>query len=534
MAQNDHELSSEIKEFIVSPSSYEIRMPVLDRTLTCDVSGDFVLPDYLPEIKRLLRVTPTVSESSKYVGQGSVEFAGAVNYTVLYADGDGRLFCAPLSSDYDFECKTGGTDGELSSDAVFCDTGIESVNCRPVGPRKLVMKSRLCSRVRAFENTAIPERTEGNVTPEDEYSIERLKRVYPTACLVRGKGDEISVDGEIEPGGVSGSVKPVFCEGKVAVLDVSCGEDGAQVRAELAVRCLLEKEDGELFCVSKRFPVSDNVELRGAGRDAGCMAWGRCETVSVNAEHSEDEHRTRLFCEATVIFEAEAVKNLPASVTEDAFSTQYECECGVKEYEFPYSQKVICTTFNFANSLPLAEVGVDSGGNVIDLCGEAKIEKVENANGKLTASGVCRASALISGEEIQSTEFDLPFKYEFDGGAGEVADFDAEASVVSIRARAEGENVAFDGEIALALSVFGKNTAAVAEKVTLDKSRPVKDDVKGPAFMIFYPDKSDSLWSVAKKYRVPLSKLSEKNEPLPGDAASTASLAGRDFIIFDK
>lgn len=534
MAQNNSEISGEIKEFIVAPSSYEIQMPICDKTVTCDVTGDFVLPDYLPEIKRLLRVTPAAAESSKYISGGAAEFAGAVNYTVLYANNDGRLFCAPLSSDYDFECKLGDPETEFASDSVFCDTYVESVNCRPVGPRKLVIKSRLLSRVRAYENRTIPERTVGALTAEDEFSIERLKRDYPTARLIRGKGDEISVGGEIALDSTSGGAKPIFCEGKVAILDASLGDGEVGIRAELNLDCLLEKEDGEVFKINKRFPVSDTVELNGAGRDFDCRAWGICSSVEVNANTSEEDHRTKLVCDASVVFEAEAAKNVPASVSEDAYSTLCDCECTIKEYELPFFQRAVCTTFSFSHSIPLTEAGVSAGDNIIDICGDAKVEKVENAHGKYTASGVCRASALISGEEAESTEFDFPFKYEFDGDEEAVTDFEAVASVVSMRARIEGENVALDGEMALALSVFGKNRANVADTLTLNKNAPYSDDRAGTSIVVFYPDKGDSLWSVAKKYHVPLSTLEKNNEPRSGDIASFSSLSGRDFIIFEK
>lgn len=534
MAQNNPELSNEMKEFIVTPSSYEIQMPVLDKTVMCDVSGDFVLPDYLPEIKRLLRVTPSLAESSKYVGGNTAEFAGAINYTVLYTDNDGRIFCAPLSSDYEFECRSDAPDAELSSENLICDTDIDSVSCRPVGPRKLVIKSRLRSRVRSYENDSIPERTVGAASAEDEFSVERLKREYPTAFVVRGAGEEINVEGELVQGGVSGAVKPIFCEGRVAVLDASCTDGGVSVRAELVLRALLEKEDGELLSSCKRFPVSDTVELGGVGRDFDCRAWGRCTSVSVSAERSEDERSTRLLCDATVVFEAEARKNVSATVSEDAFSTLCECECGVKEYELPYCMRTVCTTFSFSHSLPLSDVGVDADGEIVDLCGDAAIEKVESAHGKCTAVGVCRASAVISGPEVQSTEFDLPFRYEFDAEAGDIADFDATATVTSLKSRAEGENMAVDCEISLALSVFGKNAVGVVDTLTLNKNKPHPDDRSGASFVIFYPDKSDSLWSVAKRYHTPLSRLTEANEPLPRDVASPASLSGRDFIIFEK
>ena len=62
-----------------------VTVPMCDRTVTTEVSGDFTLPDYQPELRRLLSVVPTVLPPAKYVGSGRVELNGTVDYLVLYA-----------------------------------------------------------------------------------------------------------------------------------------------------------------------------------------------------------------------------------------------------------------------------------------------------------------------------------------------------------------------------------------------------------------------------------------------------------------
>ena len=41
-----------------------LQLPLCDKTVTSEVAGDFSLPDYQPEIKRLLRVSATVQPPS--------------------------------------------------------------------------------------------------------------------------------------------------------------------------------------------------------------------------------------------------------------------------------------------------------------------------------------------------------------------------------------------------------------------------------------------------------------------------------------
>ena len=63
-----------------------------DRTVNTEVSGDFTLPDYQPELRRLLAVMPTPLPPAKYVGSTGVELNGTVDYQVLYVGGDGGIY----------------------------------------------------------------------------------------------------------------------------------------------------------------------------------------------------------------------------------------------------------------------------------------------------------------------------------------------------------------------------------------------------------------------------------------------------------
>ena len=51
---------------------------VCDRVVGCELNEEFTLPDYRPEIRKLLRVTPTFAPPSVYFGAGRLEFGGGV------------------------------------------------------------------------------------------------------------------------------------------------------------------------------------------------------------------------------------------------------------------------------------------------------------------------------------------------------------------------------------------------------------------------------------------------------------------------
>ena len=58
-----------------------MQAPLGERQIVTELSEDFDLPDYRPEIKRLLRVQAKVSPADTYIGAGNAEFEDAAAST---------------------------------------------------------------------------------------------------------------------------------------------------------------------------------------------------------------------------------------------------------------------------------------------------------------------------------------------------------------------------------------------------------------------------------------------------------------------
>ena len=77
-----------------------IQVPINEKSVMTDLSGDFTLPDYHPEIKRLLKIGAAVLPPAKYIGDSEGEFSGNIDYFVTYTGSDNQLYCAPLTTEY--------------------------------------------------------------------------------------------------------------------------------------------------------------------------------------------------------------------------------------------------------------------------------------------------------------------------------------------------------------------------------------------------------------------------------------------------
>ena len=61
-----------------------ITMSLTQRDLNTDISEDVTLPDYLPEIRKVLYVRESALPPAKFISGGKVDVSGVIDYTLIY------------------------------------------------------------------------------------------------------------------------------------------------------------------------------------------------------------------------------------------------------------------------------------------------------------------------------------------------------------------------------------------------------------------------------------------------------------------
>lgn len=497
--------------------------PFGERLLFTDLNEEFSLPDYQPEMKRLLRVRATVMPPDRYIGSGSVECAGTVEYSVLYAGNDGLLYCTVQSGGYRFVSPVELPAEFEAGEGILCDTETvaEQVSGRVVAPRKLSLKCRLRSTVRLYGMRL----SGGSVTEED--GVERLCGETEGACLYLGMGEELALADEILCEEGERDLRVVCADGQVFITDAVSGSGCVNCRGELVVKllCVKEGEDGgaRTDVLTRRIPFSQSVTVDGAEVNCDACATGICRSLQVTVEEG------KLLCDATVCLSVKATRQQRISYLRDVYSTKRSCETAYTKLRLPRVLRTANGNMTLNTAIPLEEVGIRRGLQLVDLTAVAAFDPPIEERDRYRMNGVCRFHAVLNdGEEFSSREFEVPFKYETDGGKGTPTTGEWNAEVVSCRGRIDGERIGVDAEIAVVLCVRGEVEIEALSEARLGEERKSC----GSTYRIYYPEQRDTLWSVAKQYCCRVNDLAERNRLAGAPAAdSVESLAGVKYLL---
>ena len=475
------------------------QMPLGNRAVFAEISNDYTLPDYQPEIRRVLKVESNVFPPAKYIGGSNVEFNGTVDYRVLYVGMDGELYSAPLSAEYSFSAPLDITNEfDLNEGVtVISDIAEESITARVSAPRKISIKCRLNAKVRAYGMLVADERCSGEVNP---MSIERLNGEFTSHQVISEYGDTVQLSEQIAAD--SENLRVITAVADVSVSGVTPLNGTVLYEGNVDIKLLVcrEGEISSAYIVSKKIPFRQEMAVDDITSDCRCFVQTKVGDLKVALEDG------RISVDAEMIPEVIAYKAVPVTYTRDLYSTENYSECAYKEYTIPEVVMVSRGNFSQSERIPAADTSISHSCRVVDISCRPMAEKLEKDKGKITVSGQCKYSFVLENDgEYSVTDLMLPFKYETDGDVDDITDHNVNIGVISCKGRIEGTNICIDTELSICMEVQCSEIISTLSEVRFgDKVKKSDGDI-----IICFPSPEDTPWSISKRYFVPMSKISE-------------------------
>ncbi len=500
-------------EMIFEKKSDRLCVPIAQKTVITELSDELTLPDYRPEIRRLLKLTVALPTPSPYISGNTAEFSGDAVYTVLYVGDDGKLASAEFTAVYDAEAEL----PELSAQNIvaFDELCAENIVGRVTAPRKLSIRCRLRHMIRAYGE--IP--TEAELIGDAEIgNTVRLTETYPSCFFAFSQDDDHEVKESIP---VAPDARIISTDAVPFINDVRVKNGEAMLSGSLILSLLCDTEGGDPTVTERKIPFEATLPIDADGEGWEAMAKGTAAAITANIDEGMAECRVRLSLAVT------AQKNVPAVVTKDIYATDRACNIEFEDMISPVCR--YCANGNFTVSGTAELSGLPESYEIISSSANAEADELSTESGKYVLTGKCRLSALILGDgEYSNREFELPWRYEFGRAEGDADDYAAELSCPIVRVRGDKNGMTADAEICAALRVFENEKLTAVKSVAFGEP---EDLGARPAYTVVYVSDGESLWDIAKRYSADPEAIAAANGLRITSPASSDTLSGVDFLI---
>lgn len=465
---------------------------LLDTVSEQPVDTDLTLPDYCPDIERILKcvIVPKVYLSNLSGDRLTVE--GGALLRVIYLDSERGCphtfeYTAPFSES--FPLKDSPDDY-----AVYVDTKPEYLNCRAMSPRKLSLHGAFSLYVRVAVQKDLDY-----YTYEDDDDLQVLSDTVSASALCGLCSDTFSIREDI-PVNSNTQVASILSHRVTArIKELKAIHHKIMLTAEgkLELMYLSDIDSRDIACMSYSFPISQVIDCSGVEEDSVIDA--RLDILTYDLHLSDDalDGSSVLGLDVKLCFNALCFEERDISVVSDAFST-------ARDIEPRYSNLSCCggTTCLRFNDIKKAQISVDgeSISKVIDVHPERIAVSAAVSGGAPMLSAKATVTMLFENAdgELRYIDRDIDFDYNPDVDGFDSVD-SVRAAVESLSYRILDENtVELRAEICYELTVSRRLSHNAVCAASADDDTPERGEAG--ALILYYADEGESVWDISKRF----------------------------------
>lgn len=465
-------------------------MLMCQRVVNSDISEDFTLPDYCPEIRRVLYIKEDIPVPARFISGNKIDVNGVVDYTLVYVNHEGNVCSAPISAEYSFSLPIDNANEFELGDGVtvIAHTVAENSSVRVSSPRRLQIRSHLRSNVCAYGKVLCEDNFKGL---EDETSVQRLESESVYADILCESSDVITLDDEYIFPGSGCSV--ALADSGVWIENSRIDGESVLVAGEAVIRMLVMC-DGTSEGIIRKIPFEAEIDLSGIdiSTEVSVRINGFVTDTSLNIEDG------RVAIEINLILEACVGQNKPLRYTKDVYSTKQECDKIMKQYALPVVLSNKNFSFSQSEKVSASDLNFPEGADIIHVYGSAVADDFTVEDGKQVLRGNCKYNMIcLVGGEYTHVEAKLPFNYETDCEE-QVEVFDSVLRLSNCKARCDGEFISLESDVLASCSIVGSKLTEMPGEVSFTEARDEQKD----RWIVYYVSGDDDLWSIAKRYGV--------------------------------
>lgn len=504
-----------------------MQLPTFDGIVPAELSGDYILPDTYPDVKKILRARARPVLIGRYISGRKLEFSGAVDYIVIFsADGENgeSLHCVHFAGDFESAL---GELNELENADIALTPRVSALNVRLSNPRKLSIRSTVSTDVKISSMLPCTAKCEGARTLEEELKLELLSETVTSRRERTFTAEPLRISENLEPDSTQPSIDEIVtCDATIHFHEArpiyTSDDFTVSLKGDAVVNCLYksQSEAGNYRSFSRKLPISYIV---GAGdfkdyftscRPESIAAYALAVPTEINAVVAEDNYGERRIVEldmtADVNVRITAGEELP--ITLDAYSTERESECVMKDFDCHSPSKVVFANFSIGETVTRDGLNLADDAAIIDAAADVSVGSLTLERGRAVVSGNAFISCILTDGtgSFTSSDFTVPIRCEM--SAPDIIQpfaYNCLPSVSDLRVRIDPDRINFDFELSLCTEVFEHSRRRIVETVRLiGEPRSTSND---SAMTLCYPSKDESLWQIAKRYNTTVSALEAAN-----------------------
>lgn len=500
-------------ELNLQKQTITINEVIFDGTVEQPIECDALLPDYCPDIVKVLKCSVQTNIGSATVSGEKLTVEGNAVAHVYYCSDKGAVrhceYKIPFAKQVELRAAP-------RYPVITVKPAVDYINCRAVNQRRVDIRGAISLVIRVTDS-----REEEVIGDGDGCGIQMRREMIQATDLIGQHDVSFPVVEDLDLGSGKAPINTLLrADCRVKLQDHKAVSGKVVAKGELLISLCYQALDDEnkLETMEYALPLSQIIDADGA--DESCVCHVEMYVVSCDIQprqNAEGEYR-QFALDAKIKAVVTCYRHKEIPVATDCYSTQYECGCKTRPVSFIRLLSTVCETMTHKGTLDLPE-GVVS---VLDAwCEPDGVEwRFEAGSIHVVIRLMVAMFAQMEDGEVQF--FAQPAEHEHavavEGCPGTVMFEPTAELLTSTYSMAAGGQLEIRCELLLSGCVLCEIRCNSIGEVFLNEEAPKKREQN--KLYIYYADEGESIWSIAKRYNTSANAIWEENtvesDVLPG------------------
>ncbi len=479
-------------------SDITITKTVLKKSFETKIGADIIVPDSKNDVANVINAYASVNVAESYISKDKITVSGNISYNIIYNTDEEVQKVSSISYKTPFSHQIDIKNLDLISSHLV-KAKIEKVDCTLLNSRKVgvsttvvldvVLNEEICEEYSYDTSKCIPVKTE---------SIRCFNNVI---CYKEDFDNEYQT--------VLNDTKNILnCFAKISSKDVKVINNKVIIKGSIKYGVIYENENCQINFAEFMSDFTQVLDVAGINPQMVLDIDLMIKETDAGISHSDEEN---LWINTYLCVYVNAYEECEYDICTDAYSPDYEINTERKSISYQCHLERICDKINASDSIDVSKNGITS---LYDTSVSFKHTKQIASDGKIISDGFAFVEILfINGEgKLCAAKKTIPYAYSRD------INYDYEA--LNVKSRIELQNISCSvnirGEIEIKILLdicvdvcIDKETEFVTS-IIIDKSKCIdKTNIAG--ITIYFVQKGDSLWEIAKKYHTTTEKIAKVN-----------------------
>lgn len=498
---------------------------ILDELQEQDFTQSLVLPDYDPEIFRVICCTASASITDYKLSGGKLSYELSVLIRVIYCSEESKaLHCVSQNAVYS---KTADVP-EGCDRAVYFHVKTDYQNCRATGKRRLDVRGAVSVRIRVSSERIQEVICDiGDSDGFDNSGLQLQQRPVTAVSEIKKVSRNINLSEDIDLGTSKPSAESILrCTARAVQGECSVIAGKLVLRGEIIADILYRSGSSDDATVQSLHlsmcPYSQIIDVEGI--DETYTGTADAQMINFEAKPSGNDMKT-LSCTAEVRLICTVCKSKSVPIVTDAYSTKAGCSCESEQLKISAAPVALSEIFTCTATIGTGE---NAPEQIYDLHCHMKNVSITplSQQGKIRVCGMLCASVLAENADGSTTLLEREEAFE------ELLPINIRADEMLVFASAEPSDSSYhlgaDGSISIKCNVRLSGMAYPVTNMTgitginlNPENAPVFD--RDCALRLYYGTAGEHIWDIAKRCSTKVAAVMEENG-LTGDVLTKSEM----------